>query len=292
MGQGTLRCGVRESWHVSVIRLTHELARFARLGSVGCPPSPRRGYFYLMKRIDLNCDLGEACGHDAALMPLITSANIACGAHAGDLDTMIETVELALKHRVNIGAHPGFFDLHNFGRVERAVSGQEVARLVLMQVEQLYEVAGSKLKHMKLHGALYNQVSRDPYLADAVAADLSRLWPDLVVYALAGSQLVRSARSRGLRVAQEAFADRTYQPDGTLTPRSQPNALIADEEAAVAQVKQMVDHGTVRAVNGQDITIAVDTICVHGDTPNAVAFLTRLRTELTAAGVTVKPFTP
>src|SRR5687767_8218067 len=134
-----------------------------------------------MKRIDLNCDLGEGAGHDAELMPLITSANIACGAHAGDLETMIEAVELARKHRVHVGAHPGYFDLHNFGRTERTINGAEAGRLVLMQVEQLFEVAGERLKHVKLHGALYNQVARDPYLADAVASDLSRLWPNLVV---------------------------------------------------------------------------------------------------------------
>ena len=245
-----------------------------------------------MKRIDLNCDLGEGAGHDAELMPLITSANIACGAHAGDLDTMIETVELALKHRVNIGAHPGFFDLHNFGRTERAISGPEASRLVLMQIEQLFEVAGAKLKHVKLHGALYNQVSRDIYLAESVAADLSRLWPDLVVYALAGSQFVRAAKSRGLQVAEEVFSDRTYQPDGSLTPRAQPDALIADPDVAVTQIRRMVDTGAVRAISGQDVKINADTVCVHGDTPNAVTFVRRLRSELASAGVTVKAFAP
>jgi 5-oxoprolinase (ATP-hydrolysing) subunit A len=243
-----------------------------------------------MKRIDLNCDVGEGSGHDTELMPLITSANIACGAHAGDLETMIETVELASKHRVNIGAHPGYFDLHNFGRTERAVTGPEAGRLVLMQVEQLFEVAGTKLKHVKLHGALYNQVSRDPYLAESVAADLSRLWPDLVVYALAGSAFARAVRSRGLCVAEEVFADRTYQRDGTLTPRNEPGALIHDEAVGVAQVKQMIDDGLVRAASGENVKIVADTVCVHGDTPHAVGFVRRLRSELTAAGVVVKPF--
>lgn len=243
-----------------------------------------------MKRIDLNCDLGEGAGHDAELMPLITSANIACGAHAGDLDTMIEAVELALRHRVNIGAHPGYFDLENCGRVERAISGPEASRLVLMQVEQLYEVAGEKLTHVKLHGALYNQVCRDPYLADSVAADLGRLWPDLAVYALAGSQLARAARSRGLAVAEEVFADRTYQADGTLTPRSAPNALVTDEAAAVAQVRRMVESGSVRATNGTEVPIAADTVCVHGDHPRAVEFVRELRAGLSAAGAAVKAF--
>lgn len=243
-----------------------------------------------MKRIDLNCDLGEGAGHDAELMPMVTSANIACGAHAGDLESMIETVELAAKHRVHIGAHPGYFDLHDFGRKEREINGPEAGRIVLMQVEQLYEVAGEKMTHVKLHGALYNQVSRDLYLAESVATDLGRLWPQLTVYALAGSTFARAARSRGLRVAEEVFADRTYQRDGTLTPRSQPNALITDENAAVAQVMQLVQRGTVFATDGTEIPLIADTVCLHGDAPQAVAFAKRLRQELKAAGVAVRGF--
>lgn len=243
-----------------------------------------------MKRVDLNCDLGEGAGHDAELMPLVTSANIACGAHAGDLETMIEAVELAVKHRVMVGAHPGYFDLDNFGRVERAISGPEAARIVLMQIEQIFEIAGSKLRHVKLHGALYSQVSRDPYLAESIVTDLARLWPDLILYALAGSQLARIASARGLRVAEEVFADRTYQPSGALTPRSQPNALIQDEDAAVAQVLSMVRDGVVIATDGTKIPITAETICVHGDTPQAVALAKRLRREFTAAGIAVKPF--
>jgi UPF0271 protein len=243
-----------------------------------------------MKQIDLNCDLGEGSGNDAALMPFITSANVACGAHAGNLDTMIETVELAARHRVMIGAHPGYFDLENFGRQERPIAPAEAGRLVLMQIEQLFEVAGSRLRHVKLHGALYNQVSRDSLLADAVASDLARLWPDLIVYALAGSQLAHAANARGLRLAREAFADRTYQADGALTARTQPNAMIADEGEMVAQVLGMVQRGVVRATSGVEIPIVADTICIHGDGPNALSFAERLRHELAAAGIAVKPF--
>src|SRR5437764_57965 len=145
------------------------------------------------KTIDLNCDLGEGAGHDEALMRLISSANIACGAHAGNLETMIETIELAARRRVAIGAHPGYFDLENFGRAERAISPKEASRLVLMQVEQAFEIAGADLHHVKLHGALYNQVSRDPLLAEALAAELARLWPELILFALAGSPLARIA---------------------------------------------------------------------------------------------------
>lgn len=243
-----------------------------------------------MNRIDLNSDLGEGAGHDAELMPLITSANIACGAHAGNLEMMIEAVESAAKHRVMVGAHPGYFDLENFGRIERVVSPAEAARLVLLQVEQLFQIAGSRLRHVKLHGALYTQVSRDPLLADAVAAELARLWPDLILYALAGSPFARTASSRGLRVAEEVFADRTYQHDGTLTPRSQPNAMITDEDAMVEQVLTMLQHGIVRAVDGTEVPITAETVCLHGETPQAVAFAERLRRELAVAGIAVKAF--
>lgn len=254
-----------------------------------CGTDSPRNLADVQKSIDLNCDLGEGVGHDAELMPLISSANIACGAHAGTLDTMIETVELALANRVAIGAHPGYFDLDNFGRTEREVTSHEAGRLVLMQVEQLYEIAGPKLRHVKLHGALYNQVSRDPYLAEAVVADLARLWPDLILYALAGSQLAQAAQARGLRVAEEVFADRTYQRDGSLTPRSRSNALIADEAQAAAQVLRMIREGVVRATDGTDVRIKADTVCIHGDGPQAVALARRLNAELETAGVAVKP---
>ncbi|WP_233256627.1 5-oxoprolinase subunit PxpA [Opitutus sp. ER46] len=245
----------------------------------------------MQRFIDLNCDLGEGAGQDEALMPLISSANIACGAHAGDLATMIETTELALHHRVGIGAHPGYFDLHDFGRRERDITPAEAGRLVLIQVEQLHEIAGTKLRHVKLHGALYNQVCRDAYLAEGVVADLARLWPNLIVYALAGSELAQLARARGLRVAHEVFADRTYQRDGTLTPRARPDALIHDEAAAVAQVLRLLREGVVRATDGTDVPLRADTICLHGDGPHAVAFARRLNRELEAAGVVIRPCT-
>lgn len=241
-------------------------------------------------RIDINCDLGEGAGRDAELLRFVTSANIACGAHAGNLETMIETIELAAKRRVAVGAHPGFFDLENFGRVERPLAPEEASRLVLMQIEQFFEIAGSAMRHVKLHGALYNQVSRTPALAEAVAGDLARLWPELVVFALAGSVFARTARARGLRVAEEVFADRTYQPDGSLTPRSQPNALLADPAAAVAQVVRVVREGVVRAVDGTDVPLHADTVCVHGDGPHAVEFVQVLRVQLKNTKIAVKIF--
>lgn len=243
-----------------------------------------------LKQIDLNCDLGEGAGNDADLMPFITSANVACGAHAGNLESMIETVESAARHRVMVGAHPGYFDLEHFGRQERDIAPAEAARLVSMQIEQLFEVAGSRLRHVKLHGALYSQVSRDPRLANAVVSDLVRLWPDLILYALAGSTFARMASERGLRVAEEVFADRTYQANGSLTPRSAPGALIAGEDEMVAQVLTMVRQGFVRAVDGSEIPVTVETICLHGDSEQAVAFAERLRKELAVAGIAVKAF--
>jgi 5-oxoprolinase (ATP-hydrolysing) subunit A len=244
----------------------------------------------VQRTIDLNSDLGEGAGHDAELMPLITSANIACGAHAGDLNSMIETVELAARHRVKIGAHPGYFDLENFGRTEREVTPAEAGRLVLLQIEQLYEIAGARLRHVKLHGALYNQVCRDAQLAEGVVSDLARLWPDLILYAQAGSTLARFASARGLRVAEEVFADRTYQRDGSLTPRTEPGAIITDENIAVAQVLRMVREGVVRATDGTDVSIRAETVCIHGDGLHPVAFAQRLRSELATAGVGVRAF--
>ncbi|MBL9213103.1 MAG: LamB/YcsF family protein [Opitutaceae bacterium] len=243
-----------------------------------------------MKQVVLNCDVGEGAGFDADLMPLITSANIACGAHAGNLETMIEAVEDAARHRVMVGAHPGYFDLDNFGRVERDITPAEAARLVSMQIEQLFEVAGSRLRHVKLHGALYNQVSHDLRLADAVVSDLVRLWPDLILYALAGSPLAGLASARGLRVAEEVFADRTYQSDGSLTPRTSPDALITNEDAMVSQVLQMVQEGRVRTTDGREVAVTAETVCLHGDSPHAVGFAERLRKELAVAGIAVKAF--
>ncbi len=244
----------------------------------------------MTKRIDLNCDLGEGGANDAELMPLITSANIACGAHAGSLETMIETVELAVKHRVMIGAHPGYFDLENFGRIERVITPAEAGRLVLMQIEQLFEVAGARLRHVKLHGALYNQVSRDPHLAEGVVSDLARLWPDLIIYALAGSQLARSASARGLRVAEEVFADRTYRADGSLTSRTEPGALIQDVDTAAAQVMMMMEKGVVRTSAGTELPITPETVCVHGDSAHAVTLVKTVRARLAAAAITVRAF--
>jgi UPF0271 protein len=240
--------------------------------------------------IDLNCDLGEGDAHDGELMPLITSANIACGAHAGDEATMRATVALAQKHGVAIGAHPGFADREHFGRRELALPALEVRALVHAQVTALRELG--PVRHVKPHGALYNLAARDAALADAIAVAVAEVDARLVLFGLAGSELLRAGRARGLRVASEVFADRTYQADGSLTPRTRSDALIHDEAIAVAQVLRMIREGVVRATDGTDVPIRADTVCLHGDGPDPVAFARRLKIGLGAAGIAVKTFLP
>ena len=244
-----------------------------------------------MQTIDLNCDLGEGAGQDAALMPLITSANIACGGHAGDAASMRETIMLALQNGVAIGAHPGSVDRENYGRREVALTSVEVRELIVTQLGALREVGralGAKVRHVKPHGALYNMAARDPHLADAVAEAVFGADPELVLFGLAGSELIRAGKAHGLHVANEVFADRTYQPDGTLTPRETPGAMIEDEATAITQVLQVVRTGTVTAMNGDIVQVKADTVCLHGDGLNPVAFASRVRAALEAAGIRVQ----
>lgn len=244
-----------------------------------------------MLRVDLNCDLGEGGAHDAELMALITSANIACGGHAGDETTMQAAIELALQHDVAIGAHPGLADRANFGRVERPLSPAEARELVLTQTERLLalvEKAGARLTHVKPHGALYNMAARDEALAQAVAEAVFEVDSRLVLVGLADGRLIEAGLGAGLRVLHEVFADRTYQADGRLTPRSRPDAMIHDEATAVAQVLRMVREGRVTATDGSEVMIRADTLCLHGDTANAVGFARSVVAALTAAGVAIR----
>lgn len=239
-------------------------------------------------RIDLNCDLGEGAGNDEALMPLITSANIACGAHAGDERTMRATVRLATRHGVAIGAHPGFADREQFGRRELALAPAEIVTLVRGQVETLRKIAveeGAVVSHVKPHGALYNLSAREPVVAAAIAEAVAAVDPSLVLYGLAGSVSLEVGQARGLRVAAEVFADRTYQADGSLTPRGRADALIEDPAAAIRQVLRLIHERTVRATDGTDVAIAADTICLHGDGAAAVEFARGLREALGRVGV-------
>lgn len=238
--------------------------------------------------IDLNCDLGEGAGHDSELMPLITSANIACGAHAGDLATMRATILLAQKYGVALGAHPGFADREHFGRRELALEPDDVRALVAAQISLLRTLG--PVRHVKAHGALYNLAARDAALAEAVVEAVRDVDASMTLFVLPNSALAHVATAHGIRIAKEVFADRTYQPDGSLTPRSQPDALICDEAVAVAQVLRMVQEGLVRAADGTDVPIVADTVCLHGDGPNPVAFARRLRIELAAAGIAVRAF--
>lgn len=246
-----------------------------------------------MPRIDLNCDLGEGAGHDAELMPWVTSANIACGAHAGDEGTMRNTVELAQRHGVAIGAHPGLNDRENFGRIERAVTPEEVYQLVLAQTRALQRIASAaaaRVVHVKLHGALYNLAARNTLLAEATANAVYEVDPRLMLFGLAGSHLLAAGRNAGLAVASEVFADRAYEADGSLTPRSKPGALIENEEHATTQALRMVREGKVRAASGTDVAVQADTICLHGDGAHAVAFAQRITSALKEAGVEIKRF--
>lgn len=243
--------------------------------------------------VDLNCDMGEsfgawAMGNDAALMPFITSANIACGFHAGDPAVMKRTVRAALRHGVAIGAHPGLPDLVGFGRRNLAISPEEAFDMTVYQLGALAAVVkaeGTRLHHLKPHGALYNMAATDAALAEAIAEAVYRVQPELTLYGLAGSELTKAGEKLGLATAHEVFADRTYQADGTLTPRRQPDALIATAEAAIAQVLRMVQEGKVRAQQGHNVTIRADTICIHGDGAHALEFAQCVGDALRQAGV-------
>ena len=248
-------------------------------------------------RVDLNCDMGESFGRwqlgaDAGVMPHISSANIACGAHAGDPEVMRKTIRLAVEHGVSCGAHPGFADLAGFGRREIPTTPTEAGDLVLYQLGALSAIAGSagvRLRHVKAHGALYNMAARDRALADAIAAAVAGFDRSLVFFGLAGSGMLDAGKNAGLEIAAEGFADRSYEPDGSLTPRSLPGSVIHDVDEVVARAARMVREGRVRARNGADIPLHVDTLCVHGDTPGADRLAASLHSGLTAAGVRIAP---
>ena len=240
-----------------------------------------------MRAIDLNCDLGEGGGHEAELMPWITSANLATGAYAGDEATLRETAILARRYGVAIGAHPGFADREHFGRRELRLPVAEIGRLVAGQIAVVQALA--PLHHVKPHGGLYNLAARERAVADAVAQAVRVGAPTAILYGLAGSHLLAAGRAAGLRVASEAFADRGYAADGSLLPRGTPGALL-DPEAASAQALDLVREGGVRAADGTWLSIAADTICVHGDGARAVELVGRLRAAFKSAGVKLRAF--
>ena len=241
--------------------------------------------------IDINCDMGEGMHNDAALMTYISSANIACGYHAGNDNTIKKTIELALEHNVAIGAHPSYNDKENFGRLSQAISLIELAELISDQLylfEKITDQMGCKIHHVKLHGALYNDCAKDPMSSKIIAQTIHAIDPSILFYGLSGSHTIKEARITGLKTIQEAFADRTYQPNGQLTPRHLDHAIISDPIKATNQVLTMVFDQEVLANNGQMIEVTADTICIHGDHPEAVEIVKHLYNTLQAYQIEIK----
>lgn len=248
-------------------------------------------------RVDLNSDVGESfgaytIGQDPLLLPHVTSANVACGFHAGDPGVMRATVAMARQHGVAVGAHPGFPDLVGFGRRDLHATPREVEDFVVYQVGALMAIAAAQgvgLQHVKPHGALFNMAVRDAPLADAIARATAAVDRSLILFGLPGSELIRAGDRAGLRTASEVFADRAYEPDGTLVSRRQAGAVLHDPDAVVARVVRMATERTVVAVDGSVVALDLDTICVHGDTPGAADLAARIRRALEAFGVQVRP---
>lgn len=246
--------------------------------------------------IDLNSDLGESfgaykIGNDSEVLKYVSSANIACGMHAGDPFVMHKTVKLALERGTAMGAHPGLMDLNGFGRRKMDIRPDEAYDLVAYQVGALsafIKAEGGTMQHVKPHGALYNMAAKDAALSEAIAKAVYDVDPDLILFGLAGSELIAAGEKIGLRTAGEVFADRTYQSDGSLTPRTQPNAMITDDAAAIEQVLRMIKEGIVIAADGSKVSVKADTVCIHGDSQKALSFARRINAALNLNGITVK----
>ena len=250
----------------------------------------------MSQSIDLNCDMGESfgawkMGRDAELMDYVSSVNIACGFHAGDPTVIRKTVETGINKGVAIGAHPSFPDLQGFGRRAMTLSQEEVFDTVLYQisaVKGICEALGAKLNHVKPHGALYNQAAKDAGISEAIAKAVRSADKNLILYGLSGSCLISEAEKVGLKTASEVFADRTYQTDGSLTPRTEPNALIHDSEQAISQVLKMISKQIVTATGGESVSIKAETICIHGDGANALEFARLIRQSLIENGIEIR----
>lgn len=241
--------------------------------------------------VDINCDLGEVAGNDAQIMPYISSANIACGYHAGDPTTIWQTIQLASKNGVAVGAHVSFHDKENFGRTEMHLPSSEIYELVLQQLLIIKEIAdtlNTTLHHVKPHGAIYNISARDAVVAGTIAKAVKDFDPNLYLFGLSGSHSIFQARMFGLKTLSEVFADRTYQDDGSLTPRSGPDALHDDINKVIQQVLQMVTTGTVTTTSGKQIPILADTICIHGDGQHAASFAKGIYQALEKEGISIK----
>ncbi|MCM2989993.1 LamB/YcsF family protein [Bacillus safensis] len=251
-----------------------------------------------MYQVDINCDLGESFGQytigaDEQILEYVTSANIACGFHAGDPTVMRKTVRMALDKGVKIGAHPGLQDLAGFGRRPMAISAEEAYDLVIYQIGALsafLKAEGGMMQHVKPHGALYNMAAKNTELSESIAKAVYDVDPNLVLFGLSGSELALAGERIGLQVAHEVFSDRTYQTDGTLTSRHEPHALIEEDERAVQQVVRMVREGKVHTVQGEDIELKADTVCIHGDGSHALQFAKTITAKLKEAGIHLKAF--
>ena len=244
-----------------------------------------------MTNIDLNCDMGEGIGNEPAIMPFISSANIACGYHAGDEKTMWQTVERALEHKVAIGAHVSFLDRENFGRSNIKVPMDEVYEWIEQQLLIFYEICSAleaSISHVKPHGALYNLSAVDKELATTVAKAVKDIDPGLSIFGLSGSESIKAAKSAGLKFANEVFADRRYSDQGLLIDRTERGALIESEEEAVAQVLQILEQGTVKSISGKNIPIKADTICIHGDGKNAVQLAKSINEAIKKIGMRIE----
>lgn len=250
-----------------------------------------------MYKIDLNSDLGESfgaykIGRDTDIVPLVSSANIACGFHAGDPTVMAKTVKLCKESGTAAGAHPGFDDLQGFGRRNMSVSPEDAKSLIVYQIGALDAFCrsnGLRLQHVKPHGALYNMAAKDPKLADAICEGIYGYDPSLILMGLANSEMIRSAQKIGLPYASEVFADRAYEDDGTLVARTKPGAMIEDEDEAVERVVTMIKEHTVKTLSGKTIEIVPDSVCVHGDSEKALAFVQKIRSALEHNSIEISP---
>ncbi|HOA19682.1 MAG: LamB/YcsF family protein [Sedimentibacter sp.] len=250
-----------------------------------------------MYKVDLNSDVGESFGNyklglDSEVLKYVSSANIACGWHAGDAMVMQKTVDFAIKEDTCIGAHPGFPDLMGFGRREMKVTKEEAKNYVKYQIGALWAFAkscGTQLQHVKAHGGLYNMAAKDPELAMAIAEAIYEVDKDLILMGLANSEMIKAGKAVGLKTANEVFADRAYNTDGTLVSRKLEGSMITDETLALTRVVRMVKEGKVQAITGEDIDIKADSICVHGDNPKAVEFVKTIRKALEDEGIQIMP---
>ena len=244
-----------------------------------------------MKTIDINCDLGEGIGNDELIMPYISSANIACGYHAGNETTMKQTVELCKRFNVAVGAHPSFPDRENFGRTDMQLHPGEIYEMIIKQINCLEKIAAEAdvpVHHVKPHGALYNMAARDRMMAPFVALAILDTNSKYILYGLSGSYLIKEGKALGVKTASEVFGDRTYKDDGSLTSRNKPGALIEDTGKVVAQVLQMINEGTVTSIKGKKVPIVAETICIHGDGEHAVEFAKAIYDALKKEGIEMR----